>query len=323
MIALFTGFSFVWGAVWGSFLNVVIHRVPRDMSLVKPRSQCPSCGHQIRWFENVPLLSWLALRGRCSQCKTPISARYFLVELLTGCLSLALFLKLAHVELEGQPVEVIALPFLLLFLFVCAVISVSFIDLELTLIPDVITIPTAILGIIVGFVIPETEVYSALYPNPTWLGALIGAAVGSGFLLLVFLGYRAVTGRIGMGGGDFTMMAMLGAFLGWKALPLLLLLASTQGLVLALVAAGVEKLRGEKGGVLLRGVHRPEFWEDRPLPEDTPSENDDGNGEDAEGDPEDEHFGRMGIPFGPFLGLAALEILYFGATLEGILFGGI
>ena len=324
--------AFVWGAIWGSFLNVVVHRLPRGQSLVKPRSACPSCGHMILWYENVPLVSWVALRGRCRSCGTRISFRYFFVEALTGGLCAALFAKLAYGDLAAESVTAVFLPFGFFFFFVCAVIAISFIDLELTLIPDALTLPTAVLGLVAAVVIPQGGAYAQLHPNLTWLDSVLGAVVGFGFLFLLFWGYRLITGRVGMGGGDFTMIAMIGAYLGWKSLPFVFFLASIQGLLLAMLAAAWERVAGEKGAVLLRGAHRPEFWEDRESVEgELSSDEPDGDRKEREPDrggevsanPDDEKFGRLAIPFGPFLGLAAIEFLFFGKLMEEFLFAGL
>lgn len=310
--------AFVWGCIWGSFLNVVIHRLPRGQNLAKPRSSCPSCGHMIVWFENVPLLSWIALRGKCRKCKTSISPRYFLVEGLTGVLSLGLFLKLYGSLLDPSAAEFI-LPFMFFFVFICAVISIAFIDLELTVIPDALTLPTLVLGIVAAFVVGDGEAYAFLHPNPTLLDSVIGAVAGFGFLFSVFLGYRLVTGRIGMGGGDFTMVGMIGAFLGWQSLPFVFFFASTQGLVFAVGAAIYEKL-APGNEVLLRGVHKPEYWEDP-----SPGEELEGSSESGSSDAlltaENDGFGKLGIPFGPFLGLAAIEYIFFGGWAQRILLG--
>ena len=325
-------FAFVWGSIWGSFLNVVIYRLPRGLSLVTPGSSCPSCGHMISWYENVPLVSWLLLRGRCRACGDRISRRYFFVEGLTGLLCAALFAKLAYGDLAGEQVTAAFLPFGFFFVFICAVIAISFIDLELTLIPDILTLPTAVLGVVAAFVIPETGSYAQLHPNLTWIDSVLGALTGFGFLFAVYLGYRLLTGRVGMGGGDFTMIAMIGAFLGWRALPFVFFFASVQGLMLAILAAFWERTVGRKGKVLLRGAHRPEFWDERQQegtepechqvdPDSAPGESNDGN--ETTGNLEDEKFGRLAVPFGPFLGLASIEFLFVGEVVEQFLFMGV
>ena len=322
-------FAFVWGSIWGSFLNVVIYRLPKGLSLVSPRSSCPSCGHMITWHENVPIFSWLLLRGRCRSCSTKISPRYVLVEVMTGLLCAGLFAKLAYGDLAGEPVTTAFLPFAFFFLFVCSVIAISFIDLELTLIPDILTLPTAVLGLVAAFVIPNTGSYVDLHPNLTWLESVLGASIGFGFLFAVFMGYRLLTGRVGMGGGDFTMIAMIGAFLGWRSLPFIFFFASVQGLLLALLAVAWERTVGREGKMLLRGAHRPEFWEEREdenaepgsQEEDPAPEDEESTDEVAETEAlEDERFGRLAIPFGPFLGLASIEFLFVGEFVERLLF---
>ncbi len=326
---LYAVFAFVWGAMWGSFLNVVIHRVPRGQSVVHPGSRCPGCERPIPWYDNVPLLSWLLLRGRCRRCGTRIAFRYFAVELLTALLALGLFL---HVRGAAGPYPdwgTVAVLFLFLFAFVCAVVAVSIIDLELTLIPDVLTLPTAVVGVVGWALIPRWLSLPDLHPWLGWLDSLLGAVGSVAFLAAIFFGYKAATGRVGLGGGDFTMIAMIGAFLGWRALPFVFFLASVQGLLFAAGALLVEKVRGDRGGVLLRGVDDPAFWEAREAGERLPApvraepaaggEGADG-GEPAPAE-EDVAFGRMAIPFGPFLGLAALEHLFLGALLEAFIYG--
>ncbi|MCA9561943.1 MAG: prepilin peptidase [Myxococcales bacterium] len=365
MLAIFTVFSFIWGAIWGSFLNVVIYRLPRGLNLAVPGSACPSCKRPIPWYENVPLLSWLLLRAKCRGCGTSIAPRYFVVELLTALLSTALFWKIAAGRFGDGNLQVLV-PYLFYFAFLCSLISVSVIDLELTLIPDIITIPTAILGLIAAFAVPESGLMSKLHPNPSWLDSLIGALGGAGLFAGIAYGYKAITGRIGLGGGDFTMIAMIGAFLGWQSLPIVMLAASVQGLLYAIGAAILEKIRGEKGGVLLRGVHKAEFWEnkdprqlastpDASEVEADPSQVDQSDtvqdsagevrhdsvdtavaedatepddlhestpGQDSERQAEEaDRFGTMGIPFGPFLALGALEYLFIGELIEKAIFG--
>jgi len=272
----------------------------------------------IVWFENIPLLSWVALRGRCRKCKTSISGRYFLVEALTGVLSLGLFLKLYDTLLEPSAADFL-LPFMFFFVFICAVISIAFIDLELTVIPHALTLPTLLLGLIAAYVVGDGEAYAFLHPNPSLVDSIAGAVAGFGFLFAVFFGYRLVTGRIGMGGGDFTMVGMIGAFLGWQSLPFVFFFASTQGLVFALGAAVYEKL-GPGQKVLLRGVHKPEYWED-PVPGEQTDPAPEAEASEEDPDAEEEGFGKLGIPFGPFLGLAAIEYLFFGSWAQRLLLG--
>ena len=212
--------AFVFGACIGSFLNVCIYRMPLEKSVVFPASHCQACSTVLPWYDNLPLLSYLIRRGHCGFCGAHFSARYFFVELLTGLMAVAV---MSHFGLTLVGVGY--------FAFVAALIVITFIDLDHQIIPDVISLP----GIIVGLL------FSLLSPLPTltiWT-SLLGALAGAGFLLAVALGYQAVTGREGMGGGDVKLLAMIGAFLGWPLMLLTLVLASFSGSAvgLALMAA--------------------------------------------------------------------------------------
>jgi len=198
---------FLFGAMIGSFANVCILRIPAEESIVYPGSHCPNCKKPVAWYDNVPLLSWLALRGHCRQCKEPISFRYFVVELLTALSAVALYFRV------GFGVE-----WVVMFLFVAALIIISFIDLDHRIIPDLISLP----GVVVGFVL-------SLRGEPGPISSGIGILAGGGLLLAVAWGYHAATGREGMGGGDIKLLGMIGAFLGWKSVPFTMLLSSLTG----------------------------------------------------------------------------------------------
>jgi len=180
------------GAVFGSFANVVIYRLPRDRSLVRPRSRCPHCAAPIAPYDNLPIVSYLLLRGRCRHCRAPITLRYPVVELLGAGLTLA-------------AVRTAATPALALghAVFLLALLVVLFIDFDFQVIPDVITLPGTVLGLLL----------SLWSPLPL-RDALIGVAVGGGGLLLLAEGYRRVAHREGLGMGDVKLMAMVGAFVG-------------------------------------------------------------------------------------------------------------
>jgi leader peptidase (prepilin peptidase)/N-methyltransferase len=212
----------VLGACVGSFLNVVIHRVPRRESVLRPGSRCPSCAAPVRPWDNVPILSWLWLRGKCRACSAPISPRYPLVEAMTA----AIFGIVALVT-PGAASLAITL------VFVAAMIAVTFIDFDHMIIPDAITLPGTILGLAVAF--------SGVTVSPG--SALLGIVVGAGGLWTVAVGYRAVTGRDGLGGGDVKLLAMVGAFLGPAGAFLTILIGSIAGTVFA----GLFMLRGGHG----------------------------------------------------------------------------
>lgn len=221
---------FLLGAIVGSFLNVCIVRIPKGGSVVRPPSHCPGCKAAIRFYDNIPLLSYIALLGRCRACGEHISPRYFIVELLMASLAVILYYQFSF-----------SLAFLVSFVFVAALIVISFIDLDVRIVPDVISLP----GIIAGLLFSVVARYGIndpfeLIPSP--LNALIGVLVGGGFLLALAWVYEAFTGVEGMGGGDIKLLAMIGAFLGWTSIPFTLLFASLTGSVIGIgfmIAKGV------------------------------------------------------------------------------------
>jgi leader peptidase (prepilin peptidase)/N-methyltransferase len=212
--------AFVFGSILGSFLNVCIVRLPNKESIVKPPSHCPNCKARIPFYDNIPLISYLILCGRCRFCKERISPRYFFVELLTGALTVALLFHLGP-----------SLGFLVNLIFVAALIVISFIDLDVRIVPDVISLPGVGLGLLASFLqYPWPADPLSIPPSP--LNSLIGILAGVGFLLLVAWLYELFTGTEGMGGGDVKLLAMIGAFLGWPAIPLTLFFASLTGSVI-------------------------------------------------------------------------------------------
>ena len=229
----------VVGAVIGSFLNVVIHRVPREESIAFPASRCPSCGAAIRPYDNVPVVSWAVLRGRCRACRAPISARYPAVELLTA----ALF-ALTYLLRSGLTP---ALPFDLAF--VAAVVALIFIDAEHMILPNVITYPGIAVALVARAVVPNLYGVASLggAETPAWLlslgGAVLGALVGGGFLWLVGWLWERARGVEAMGLGDVKMMFMVGAYLGW---PLTLLTIFVGVLTGSLAGVAAMARRGER-----------------------------------------------------------------------------
>jgi len=203
-------FVFLLGAILGSFLNVCIVRLPKHESLIRPSSHCPHCNKPIKFYDNIPIVSYIILGGKCRSCKNPISLRYPVVEALTGLMSVALFMK------YGPTVQ-----FLLFLLFSAALLVITFIDLSHQIIPDAISIPGIPFGIGASFFIPTVS----------WLESLLGILVGGGLLFLIAVGYKWITGRDGMGGGDIKLLAMMGAWLGWKAIPFIILASSLIGLL--------------------------------------------------------------------------------------------
>jgi leader peptidase (prepilin peptidase)/N-methyltransferase len=225
---LVLGAVFVFGLLWGSFLNVVIHRLPLGESVVTPRSRCPACRKPIAWYQNVPVVSWLVLRARCAGCGARISARYPLVELLTG----ALFALSAW----WRP-ELLAWPFQ--FWFLAALVACTFIDIDHWILPDKITLP----GIVVGFV------GSLVAPGTAWTESLAGIAVGGGILYFVAWAYRALAHKDGLGGGDIKFLAMIGAFLGAKGALATLILSSCLGSALGIFLIVA---RGKRSGTAIQ-----------------------------------------------------------------------
>jgi leader peptidase (prepilin peptidase)/N-methyltransferase len=236
-----TAAAAVVGLLVGSFLNVVIHRLPRMLergwraqcaelageapadepayNLVVPRSACPHCGHRIRALENVPVLSWLALRGRCASCKASISARYPLVELLAAALAAGAILRFGP---TWQGLAACALLWTLT--------ALAFIDADTQLLPDDITLPLVWAGLVVnlfGLFVPLGE-------------AVIGAVAGYLSLWLVYWAFKLIRGKEGMGYGDFKLLAALGAWLGWKTLPAIVLLSSAVGAVIGIALIALQ-----------------------------------------------------------------------------------
>jgi leader peptidase (prepilin peptidase) / N-methyltransferase len=208
----------MFGAIIGSFLNVCIYRLPRHMSIVSPASACPGCDRQLSWFENVPVLSFVWLRGRCRSCRAAISIRYPIVEALTAGM-----FALGWWYYGPGPLLVSRLA------FGCALIVLFAIDLEHHLLPNAITLP----GIVVGFVF-------SFFTEPGWSASLLGIVLGGGVLFLVAEAYYRVRHEEGLGMGDVKMLAMIGAFVGWKLTLVSLMMASLSGSILglAVIATG-------------------------------------------------------------------------------------
>lgn len=227
--------AIVLGLCVGSFLNVVIHRLPKmlerrwlaeaaeireeeipsipHIGLSTPRSRCPHCGHQITALENIPLVSYLALRGRCSHCRAPIGLRYPIIELLTAVLSAAVAWQF------GQTLACVGA-----LLFLWALIALCFIDLDTQLLPDDITLPLVWLGLLLNLNHAFVDLESAV----------VGAIAGYLTLWSVYWLFKLITGKEGMGYGDFKLLAAIGAFLGWQVLPAVILLSSCVGAVVGI-----------------------------------------------------------------------------------------
>lgn len=285
---IFAVLAFFWGASWGSFANVVAWRLPEGRSVVRPASACPACGAPIRWFHNLPVFGWLILRGRCAACGVGISARYPLVELVVGALSLAFWLLLrAESPLPADFALDIVVPFVLHVCFLAALATLTLIDLDWFLLPDRLTLPLVLLGLLAAVASPRP---------PDALGAALGVAVGGIVPAVIMWAWLAATGRDGLGGGDWKLLAGIGAWLGVEAVPFVLGAGAIQGLIVAV-------------------AFRRDFAvaELPPLPGEAHESDEAPTPEDAEDAPTP--FMRLAVPFGPFLALAAVEWLLFGADI--------
>ncbi len=260
--------SFIFGTVIGSFLNVCIYRLPKEESIVYPGSHCTSCNEPISFYNNIPILSYLFLMGKCSKCNSKISLRYPLVEILTG------LLFLATVWSFGLSIET-----LFYLIFISALIPITFIDLEHMIIPNVITYPGIIVGILYNalktdwnyglelinnFSLGMQSFFSLLSEVPI-LDSIFGVILGGGILLLIAYVYEAVKKRQGMGMGDVKLLAMIGAFFGWEGVLFVIFLGSILGSVI-----GISVIIAKRGDL------------------------------------------KYALPFGPFLSIAAVIFIFTG-----------
>jgi leader peptidase (prepilin peptidase)/N-methyltransferase len=201
-------YVFIIGLCVGSFLNVCIYRLPASQSIVRPRSKCPECGDLIAFYDNIPLFSYLWLKGRCRHCRVRIGLRYPTIELLGGLFALATYLKF------GLRVDA-----LIYFAFIASMLVVTFIDLDHRIIPDVITLPG----------IPICFAASFALPSMNFKAALLGILVGGGSLFLVAWVYSLITKKEGMGGGDIKLLAMMGGLVGWQGVAFTIFVSSLVG----------------------------------------------------------------------------------------------
>lgn len=250
-------YVFAFGAVIGSFLNVVIYRYPRGQSIVFPASRCPDCGAKIRPWHNVPIFGWIILRGRCYDCREPISVHYPLTELANATFYVAVLQRTG-----------IGIAFVLLSAIVSMTIVLIHIDAEIQILPDAIDIPGIAIGVIaaaigIGAEVPEMTL------APSLRESLIGAASGAGVLLVIALGYQLLRRIEGMGLGDVKMLAMIGSLSGWRPLLPILTIASVAGSL--------------TGIAIMIATRRADM--------------------------------RFPLPFGVFLGIAFLFMLFFGETI--------
>lgn len=294
-IAISLGFAF------GSFSNVVIYRLPRGQSVVRPASRCPGCGKPIRGYDNIPVLGWLLLLGKARCCGIRISPRYPLVEVLGGLAAWAVFeTRIITLPMDTVWWRALAL-FALYFALVLGLICAAFIDLEHMILPDEITLGGAAVGILS---VP-------LRGDTTWLASIAGAAIGFVMIWLPFDRlYRLIRGQPGMGMGDAKLTLLAGAWFGWPAAVFVFLAGAVQGTIGALVVFLAQGRIEEPEAVkrereeIRAAIEAAEGEERRLLEEEL--------AKDPIADEPEEGFGKSRIPFGPFLALALIEYLLFG-----------
>jgi leader peptidase (prepilin peptidase)/N-methyltransferase len=294
--------AFAWGAIWGSFANVVIYRAPRDMSVVHPGSRCPACGAAVRAFDNVPVLSFFLLRGRARCCGARISPRYAVVEALGGLLGLAVFEQVVRSLPGDPPLAMAGSVFLADFALAIALLVAAFIDAEHMYLPDTITLG----GTLFGLATPGLR-------GAGWLDGLIGAGAGFfGVWLPLGIGYKALRGRDGMGLGDAKLVMLAGAWFGWHGAAFALFAGAVQ----ASVAAGVM--------LLVRGkIEEPEgVRRDREELQAAAAAGDEEARRAIAEDPlaTDPGEGLLAarLPFGPFLCIAIIEWMLAGHMVEDL-----
>ncbi len=213
---------FFFGACLGSFANVCIYRIPRGLSIISPSSQCPHCGHAIRWRENIPILSYIFLRGRCSGCKEAISIKYPMAEAISALITMRLYAEFG--------ISIIFCYYLVFFLIL---LIISFIDMELQIIPDKLSISGIFTGIAGSYILDV--------PSHNVISSILGALLGGGILFIVLVGYYVATKKIGLGLGDVKLLSMIGAFLGWDAIPFVLFIGAFTGSIWGIGIIAIKK----------------------------------------------------------------------------------
>ncbi len=303
------------GAAFGSFANVLIYRVPQGLSIVRPGSSCPGCGAPIRWYDNVPVLGWILLGGKCRDCRSPISIRYPLVELSMAVLSLAC-LYLAVMRSEGlADVQGLAVLWVFPFAFCFLLVVLTFVDLEHWRIPHVFTLTGAGLGLAGSLLMPN-------FTDIGWKESLLGMVVGALPIAALIEVYFRLTRREGMGYGDVMLLGMIGATLGVQSLPFIFLASSVQGLLVAVPMVLVARRsptppwEAEEAAARAASESIPGTPDRDGPPE--PSAAPDASMVDATpaSEPRTSGLRHAAVPFGPFLSLAAMEWLFFGDLLK-------
>lgn len=304
-VVLLYAFCTFFAACLGSFANVVIYRVPNRLSIVSPPSACPACGSRIKPYDNIPILSWLILRGKCRRCKNRISIQYPIVEFICAVFGFYLchttFGSHAHMLLEDGVWWRLSVHFFAMLVFTTTCLILAVVDIQRTEIPPEIALPVAAFGFGTSFLLPQTPPYDSLIGNVTWIDSVLGAGIGGAIVVLIIVVYYVATKRIGMGGGDVWILVMIGAFLGWESLPFIFLASSLQGIVAAVIgiALGKKQQTDEEQGLFRNAV--ADELNDAPLPEET---------------------SKLAVPYGPFLALAAVEYVALGDWLLPLVTGG-
>lgn len=206
-------FVFAFGLCIGSFMNVCIYRLPVSKSIVYPPSSCPKCGYMIRIYDNIPILSYIFLMGKCRQCRNRISIRYPVIEFLSGLLAVCAYLK------SGFTLEA-----LVYYIFIAVLVVITFIDIDHRIIPNAISLPGIPIFFLASFAVPSVN----------YVDSLIGILVGGGSLYIVAWVYSFLTGKEGMGGGDIKLLAMIGALIGWKGVFFTIFIGSATGTLVGL-----------------------------------------------------------------------------------------
>ncbi len=259
-------FAFLFGAIVGSFLNVCVFRIPLGKSIISPFSHCPQCQVPIKAYDNIPILSYFLLGGKCRSCRAPISSRYPLVETMMAVFSFLLVLKFG-----------LSLSVLIYFVLISSLVVVSFIDLDYRVIPDKISLPGIVLGLLASFAKPQGHndflvhfVFRVLRGNVNMatLDSLLGIFIGGGLLYAVAVLFYWATKKEGMGGGDIKLLAMIGAFLGWSSTVFTIMVSSLIGSIVGVAL------------MVAKGADR-----------------------------------KYAIPFGPFLSMGAVIYLFFGKEI--------
>ena len=298
---------FLVGGSLGSFVNVVAYRLPMGMSLVRPASRCPACETPIKPWHNVPVLGWLWIRGRCAACGAPVSPRYPLVELVLGVIAVALLHSFAggwverEVFLADGFLLTVLFPTVLYTFFAALLMAIALIDLDHFAVYDVTTYPFIPVGVLCAYAFgPAIGI--------DWMDAIVGAAAGGGVLLMITVLYPLIRGKQGMGWGDWHVMALIGAWLGWEGIPFILWAASLQGILFALMPRlgfGVDEVpplpQGEEALVSGGGADEAPSVE--------------GDTEDDDGEAVTSWAGRS-VPFATLMALAAWEYLLFRDVLR-------